>query len=190
MQRNTIVKGVLLLGVGAVLGGLGACSPTPRSLDLFPAGVLAELALQKSEAPSGYALITSSNLLERAGIARNPDYLTRRGDLEDLIQMDGAAAFLALYGPDESVRLVVKGVFFRNPRHAAKYAKVQRTRQRLVTAYRRDTPGGIWMLFIACDPDLPYDEPELRLIRQGLEAYQRRLRLSLLFDQINTDHTE
>ncbi len=48
----------------------------------------------------------------------------------------------------------------------------------------------IWMLFIACNPDLTYDKTELRLITQGLEAYARRLTLSLLFDQINADHTE
>ncbi len=190
MQRNAIVTGVLILGVGIVLGGLGACRPKSRSLDLFPASVLAELALQKHEAPRGYRLITGTNLLEQAGIASNPDYLTRRGDREDLIQMDGAAAFLALYGPEESVRLVVKGVFFWNPQHAAKYAKVQRTRQRLVTVYQRDTPRGVWLLCVACDPDLTYDATELEQITQGLEAYRRRLALSLLFDQITPDNTE
>ena len=189
MQRNFIIRWVLILGAGAGLGE-GASGAQKVTLDLFPASVLVELAMQEGEAPPGYGLITSSNLLAQAGISRNPDYLTRRADLEDIIQMDGAAAFLALYGPGESVRLMVKGVFFRKAKHARRYAKVQRTRQRLVMAYRRDTAGGIWMLFIACDPELTYDEAELRAIKQGLEQYQRRLALSPLYDQIIADHAK
>jgi len=190
MERNLIVIGGLMLSVGITLGWVGACSGPKRSLNLFPARVLVELSLQKGEAPPGYTLITSSNLLAQAGISNNPGYLTRQGDLEDIIEMDGAASFLALYGPEESVRLLVKGVFFREPQHAAKYAKVQGSRQRLVMAYRRDTPGGIWLLFIACDPDLTYDAAQLRVITQGLETYQRRLALTPLFDQMNVDDVE
>jgi hypothetical protein len=190
MQRNVIVKWVLLLSVGAAAGEVRSYSQEDRSLNPFPACVLTELALQTNEAPPGYALITRTNLLAQANLSQNPDYLTRRADLQDIIQMDGAAAFLALYGPDKSVRLILKGVFFRKPQHAAKYAGVQSTRKRLVMAYRLDTMGGIWLLFIACDPDLKYDEEERRLITQGLAAYQRRLVLSPLFDQMHADHAE
>ncbi len=189
-QRSVMVKWGLILSAGAVLGGGVSCSPPNRTLNLFPASVLAELALQEDEAPLGYKLITSTNLLARAGISQNPDYLTRRSDLEGIFQMDGAAAFLALYGPRETVRLMVKGVFFREPQHADTYAQVQGTRQRLIMAYRRDTTGGIWLLFIACDPDLEYDEAELRSIRQGLGQYQHRLALLTLYDQMNADDVE
>ena len=189
-MQKFIVKWVLILSAGAMLGEDALCSPQKRSLNPFPASVLNELALQQDEVPPGYILLTRTNLLVQAGISQNPDYLTRRADLEDVIQMDGAAAFLALYGPGESVRLMVKGVFFRKPQHAMKYAEVQGTRQRLITAFRRDTSGGIWLLFVACDPDLTYDEAELHLISQGLEAYQSRLTLSPLFDQMNADHAE
>jgi len=187
MQRNFIEKGVRFLGVAAALGWIGSCAPQNRSLDPFPSHVLTELALRKHEAPAGYALITSRALLKQAGISKNPDYLTRRAALEDIIQMDGAAAFIALYGPEDSVRLMVKGVFFREPQQAVKYAHVQRTRQRLVTAYRLVSTGGVWLLFIACDPDLTYDETEQRLIRQGLKAYQRRLTLESLFNLMDTE---
>lgn len=190
MQRNVIVSWVLVLSAWAVLGEAATYSQRNGSLNPFPAGVLKELALEQDEVPPGYILLTNTNLLQQAGISQNPDYLIRRADLEDVIQMNGAAAFLALYGPEESVRLMVKGVFFRKARHAAKYAKVQGTRQRLVVAFRRDTRGGIWLLFIACDPELTYDETELRLITQGLEAYQSRLALSPLFDQMNANHDE
>lgn len=190
MQRNVIVTWLLMLSAGAALGETASSLPQNRSLSPFPASVLVELALHEAEVPSGYRSISSTNLLVQAGISQNPDYLTRRADLEDVIQMDGAAAFLALYGPEESVRLMVKGVFFHEPQHAVKYAEVQGTRQRLVMAFRRDTPGGIWLLFIACDPELTYDETELRLITQGLEAYQSRLALSPLFDQMNADYAE
>lgn len=187
MQRHVIVIGVLILSVGAVLGETASSSPKNHSLNPFPASVLSELALQQGEVPPGYKLISSTNLLAQAGISQNPDYLTQRAALEDVIQMDGAAAFLALYGNEEWVRLMVKGVFFRKPQHAVKYAEVQGTRQRLVMAFRMDTPSGIWLLFVACDPKLTYDETELRLITQGLAAYQSRLTLSPLFDQMNTD---
>ena len=170
MQRNVIVKWVLILTAAAAPGGVSSYSQQDRSLNPFPACVLTELALKTNEAPPGYQLITRTNLLAQAKLSQNPGYLTRRADLQDIIQMDGAAAFLALYGPEESVRLILKGVFFRKPQHAAKYAEVQGTRQRLVMAYRLDTTGGTWLLFIACDPDLTYDEKERRLITLGLEA--------------------
>jgi len=44
----------------------------------------------------GFERITNTNLLAQAGISQNPDYLTRRSDLEDVIQMHGLASFLAL----------------------------------------------------------------------------------------------
>jgi len=172
------------------LAGGGTGSPPARLLDPFPASVLNEFALQQGESPPAYVLITQTNLLAQAGITKNPDYLTRQSDLEDVIQMDGVASFLALYGPRESVRLMVKGVFFREPQHALKYAKVQSTRKRLVTAYRRDTSGGIWLLFFACDPDLTYDEQELRSITHGLAQYQRRLSLTPLFNQMREGKTD
>ncbi len=175
---------------GAVLGGITACAPPHPSLNLFPASVLTEFTLQDNEAPPGYVLITNTHLLSRAGLSQNPDYLTRRSDLEDVIQMDGAAAFLALYGTGKPVRLMVKGVYFREPQQAEKYATVQGTRQRQVMAYRRETAGGIWLLFVACDPDLIYDQTELRAIRQGLERYRKRLALSPIFDQMNADHAK
>jgi hypothetical protein len=187
MQRNVIITWLLILIVTAVINETAKCSPENSSLSPFPASALNELILQPDEVPPEYKLITNTNLLMQAGLSKNPDYLTRRADLEDVIQMDGAAVFLALYGSEESARLMVKGVFFRKAKHAMKYAKVQGTRKRLVAAFRRDTTDGIWLLFIARDPELTYDDTELELITQGLEAYQRRLTLSSLFDQINAD---
>ena len=187
MQSRFIAVWVLMLSVWS---GLAADSTQDRLLEPFPASVLNEFALQQDECPPAYGRITDTNLLTLAGITQNPDYLTRRSDLEDLIQMDGVASFLALYGPGESVRLMLKGVFFRELKHALKYVKVQSTRRRLVMAYRRDLPGGIWLLFIACDPDLTYDEQELLSITRGLEQYRQRLALSPLFDQMNAGQTD
>ena len=185
MRGNSIVLLALLLSAWPGLVGSIADSPQDHLLNLFPSRILDALALQDNETPPNYRRITDTNVLAQAGITRNPDYLTQRSGLEDVIQMNGVASFLALYGPGESVRLMVKGVFFRELRHALKYADVQRTRQRAVTAYQRDTPDGIWLLFIACDPDLVYDEQELLSITRGLTRYQHRLALSPLFDQIN-----
>ncbi len=150
-----------------------------------PVSALTALALQQNEVPPGYTLLTSTTLLAQAGLSQNPGYLTQRADLEDAIQMDAAASFLALYGPEKSVRLMLKGVFFREPEHAMKYAVVQGSRQRLVMAFRKETPGGTWLLFIACDPGQTYGKAEILLISQRLEAYQNRLMLTPLFDQMN-----
>ncbi len=190
MQSRFMAKWVLILSALAVLGWIVSCAPQQASLDPFPARVLKELSLQKREAPPGYAWISNTNLLAQSGLSQNPGYLTRRSDLEDMIQMNGAAGFLALYGPGEAVRLMVKGVFFWQPEHAEKYAEVQSTRQRLVMAYRRDTTAGTWLLFIACDPEEPYDEAQIRLIKQRLERYQSRLDLTLLFDQMKADQAK
>ena len=190
MQQNIIVKLALTLCVWSGVSGCTADSTQDRLLNPFPASVLDEFALQQDECPPAYSRITDTNLLAQAGITKNPDYLTRQSDLEDVIQMDGVASFLGLYGPGESVRLMVKGVFFRKLKHALKYAKVQSTRRRQVMAYRRDTPGGIWLLFIACDPDLTYDEQELLSITRGLEQYRQRLSLSPLFDQMHDEQTD
>lgn len=185
MKRTIIVGLALILSALTGVADGTADSPQDRLLNLFPASVLDAFALQPGECPPAYARITNSNLLARAGITENPAYLTRRSDLEDVIQMDGAASFIALYGQGESVRLMVKGVFFLELQHALKYALVQSTRHRLVMAYRRDTPGGIWLLFIACDPDLTYDKQELLAIARGQVQYRRRLALSPLFDQMH-----
>ena len=190
MKRHAMVGLALMLGTWAGLAGCGADAQQDATLDLFPVSILNEFALLPDEVPPTYQSITDANLLEQAGLARNPDYLTRRAALEDMIQMHGIASFLALYGPDESVRLVVKGVYFRELQHALKYAEVQSTRERQVRAFRRDTPSGIWLLFIACDPELRYDEQERRAISRGLEHYQRRLGLAPLFDQIASGQTD
>lgn len=190
MQRKVIAEWVLILGAGLVLGQMISCLPPAQELDPFPARVITEFSLQNEELPLIYGVITNSMLLKQAGLTHNPDYLTKRDDLNDMIQMDGIAAFLALYGHETSVRLMVKGVFFRDLQCALKYADVQKTRQRLVTAYRRDTPKGIWLLFIACDHGLAYDDSEMALINQGLAQYQQRLKLIPLFDQMNNSSSK
>lgn len=176
----------LIACAGLWLAALPGCSPQERLLDPLPVSILNEFSLQRGECHPAYTLITHTNLLAQAGLAHNPDYITERADLERVVQMDGIAAFLALYGPGESVRLMVKGVYFRESQDALKYAEVQNTRQRLIMACRCQTPRGIWLLFFACDPELAYDEREIHLITRGLERYQRRLNLTPLFDQLST----
>jgi hypothetical protein len=113
MQHNIIVALALFVSVSTGLSQDGAALLQDHLLNPFPATVLQAFALQEGECPPTYQRITNTNLLAQAGITRNPDYLTRRSDLEDVIQMDGVASFLGLYGPGESVRFIVKGVFFR-----------------------------------------------------------------------------
>lgn len=185
IRRGVTSGWVLLAGAGFWLAATTGCLPQNQPLDPFPDGILEKLVLQKGECPPAYDLITNTNLFAQAGLTRNPDYILKRDDLERIIQMDGVAAFLALYGTGDSVRLMLKGVYFRELQHALKYAEVQNSRQRLVMASRCDTPGGFWLLFFACDPDLSYDEAEIERITRGLEHYQRRLKLTPVFDQMS-----
>lgn len=143
------------------------------------------MSLRSRERPSGYALITDTNVLALAGLRQNPDYATRKGDREAVLRVGGAASFLALYGRDEVVRLIINGVYFKNADEAMKYAAVQETRDRRVQAFRRQLPGGLWLIFIARDPELAYDDDERQAIRKGLKRYQKRLDLDELFDQMN-----
>ncbi len=185
MKRGVTTGWVLLVGAGLWLAAATGCFPQNQPLDPFPGGILEKLVLRKGECHPAYKLITNTNLLAQAGVRCNPDYILKRVDLERIIQMDGVAAFLALYGTGDSVRLMLKGVYFRELQHALKYVEVQNSRQRLVMASRCDTPGGFWLLFFACDPDLSYDEAEIELITRGLERYQRRLKLTPVFDQMS-----
>lgn len=185
VERGVAMGWALIACVGLCLAAATGCLPQGRLLDPLPVSILNEFSLHGRECHPAYTLITNTNLLAQAGLAHNPDYIIKRADLERVIQMDGAVAFLALYGPGESVRLMVKGVYFRELQDALKYAEVQNSRQRLIMACRCDTPGGVWLLFFACDPELTYDEAEIELITQGLKHYQRRLKLTPVFDQLS-----
>ena len=185
MQYRLIwILAMCCIGASSLFTTTG-CSRQDRRLNLLPHSTLEELSLKKRELPRGYAAITDSNLLAQAGLRTNPGYHMRRADRETMVRVGAAASFLALYGHEETVRLMVKGLFFQVDEDAVKYADVQETRQRQVAAYRRDTRDGIWLLFLACDPELTYDEAELAAIRKGLQRYQRRLSLEPLFDQLN-----
>ena len=176
-----VICGIVAFSLHTTTG----CSRQDQRLNLLPHSALDELSPKKRELPRAYVAITDSNLLAQAGIRTNPGYHMRRSDRETMARVGAAASFLGLYGRDESVRLMVKGLFFQIAEEAMKYADIQQTRQRQVAAYRRDTLDGIWLLFLACDPELTYDEAEMTAIRKGLQRYQRRLNLEPLFDQLN-----
>ena len=161
------------------------CSGGGRGLDILPESVLRQLSLRSRERPKTYTLITDTNVIALAGLRQNPDYISRKGDREAVLRVGGAVSFLALYGREDAIRLMINGVYFRYADEAMKYVGVQETRERRVLAFRRDTDSGIWLIFLARDPELAYDEDELKAIRKGLKRYQKRLRLVELFDQLN-----
>ncbi len=176
-----LCAGMLLSG----LWPLSGCSGRDRDIEILPESALKRLSLRSRERPRSYTLITDTNLLSLAGLRRNPDYVSRKGDREAVLRVGGSASFLALYGREDVVRLIINGVYFRNTDDAMKYAAVQETRERRVLAFRRDTGSGLWLIFIARDPELAYDEDEMKAIRKALKRYQKRLRLAELFDQLN-----
>lgn len=178
-------RGMLLIGIsGLCLTAGTGCSQQDQALTILSAEPLEILSLKKRERPRSYTLITDTNLFATVGIRANPGYVERRSEKETLLHADAATSFVAIYGEDNVVRLLVKGIYFRDHDDAQKYADVQSTRQRQVVAYRRVLSEGIWLLFIALDPEAAYDESELRDIRIRLKRYQRRLDLELLFDQL------
>jgi len=181
---------LLLTLTGLCLSMATGCARQDARLNILPATPLKELELKKRERPRPYTLITDTNVLEQAGVRANPGYLARRVDREALVRVGAVASFIALYGTEDTVRLMVKGVYFHDPEFAHKYVEIQETRLRLVAGFRRDTRDGIWLLFIAGDPELTYTNDEKETIRRGLQRYQRRLKLETLFDHFTAPAAE
>lgn len=147
--------------LGCLLWLGGGCRRRDAQLDMLPARVLEELTLRSGEMPESYRLITNRALLEQAGIAENPAYVLRRADREVQVKIGAAAGFLALYGSEGEVRLVLQGYYFQKRKDAEKYAEVQESRERRIIAFQRETDNGVWQMFFAKDPDEEYqsDEP-------------------------------
>jgi len=190
-MRRSIIGGFLLLALtGLCLFTATGCARQDARLNVLPAAPLKELALKKRERPRPYIQITETNLLDQAGIRANPGYLARRADREALVRAGAVASFITLYGTEDAVRLIVKGVYFHDPEFASKYVEIQETRRRLVAGFRRETRDGVWLLFIAGDPELTYASDEKETIRRGLQRYQRRLKLETLFDHFTAPAAE
>lgn len=169
-----------------IFGGAG-CGRRPPDLDLevLPERVLLAFSLLEDERPEAYALIADPELLEQAGIPRNPSYTNRKSDREVMARVGGVASFLALYGPGDSALLVLNGIFFPDLEDAMTFAEVQKSRERPVAGFQRRMEQGAWMVFFALDPEASYAEGDMVALRSGLARYRQRLELEVVFDQLD-----
>lgn len=188
IQRRWVIGAAAVILTAAawlILCRLTADARQARRLDVLPEAVLTELSLSARERrPMRWALVTDTELLRQAGLHDNPGFLLRRADREMQIRAGAAVALVALYGETDEARFALRGLFFRDADDAAKYAAVQAEQARRVAGFRRETPGGVWMVFLACDPKAKYAESEMDAIRRGMERYRRRLNAEPMFDHL------
>ncbi len=173
---------LLMLSGGVALFG-GACRFA--DVEVMPQEVLRSFSMTWWERPWGYRLIGDTNVLREAGIRRNPDYVTRRADVEATLKLGGLSSVLALYGPHDEPRLVIHGVYFKDRDKFENYVQIQRTRRRPVRAFEKETRDGWWHVSFARDADLIYKERELRSLHRGIHRYQRRLNMDEIFDEFH-----
>ncbi len=180
---HAIWKPLALLGTGIAVGfGLGTRPPT-----IFPVEIPIQYSLRGREIPSAYTLLKSTPLMDELDMnGTNPGYIANTTETYAISKRGGLASFAALYGVDKDVRLILNGVFFRNPDKFEAFIEHQRAKDRRIAAFRKADLNGEWLLFVACDPNHAYSDDDIRMIREGLGRYQRRLRLAPVFDSLHS----
>ena len=169
MRRNSI----LLLGLAVVL--VLGCTRSGRAFEPVTSETLAELSLQAGELPAGYVQFAPAAFLDRMGMKENPDFIGNLSELETVARRGGQLPFLAVYGKDDTIRLMINGIYFRNRDHMDKFIEKQRKLDKQVATYVRPLQEGAWLLICARDPDLSYDSTECARIDQGLEHFAQRI---------------
>ncbi|HMP77788.1 MAG TPA: hypothetical protein PKE12_15945 [Kiritimatiellia bacterium] len=176
-------RGAVLLSLVAALG-VAACGRM-QDCDVLPHGPIEVLSLKRGELPEGYQLLRDPALEAALHLLRNPDYVRKPADMELVARAGGLASFLALYGtPANDVRLVINGVYFRDPVRCNAFVALQREKRRQVIAFRRTEQNGIWLLLVARNPEQAYDAAEIARLRAALARYAARLDLEPLFDRL------
>lgn len=176
--------------MAATLTAVAACLASCRGTadcEVLPRGPLESLSLQRREWPPRYELLRDPALLATLQLERNPDYVRKPSDLEQVARAGGLTSFLALYGPaSNDVRLVINGVYFRSSERCQAFADRQREKNRQVMAYRKSTADGLWLLLAARNPEHTYAPDEAAHLRAGLDRYAARLGLEVVFDRLES----
>ena len=170
--------------LAAVAACLVSCRGT-ADCEVLPRGPLESLSLQPRECPASYQPLRDPALLAELQMERNPDYVRKPSDLEQVARAGGLTSFLALYGPaSNDVRLVINGVYFRSPERCQEFADRQSEKRRQVLAFRKATTDGLWLLLAARNPQHTYEPDEAERLRASLGRYAARLDLVVLFDRL------
>ncbi len=173
-----------ILTARSLVGGNRDRPMTSGVAVVLPAAELQRLDLTADEIPPGYTQLRSPAALKRLGIKRNPDYTTKPGDMEAIARHGGVCSFISAFGTDESARIILNGVYFRDPKHFDSFVTFQKSQQRPVRAFGMTDAQGQWLLMAGIDPELPYAPDELAALDKGLARYQQRLALQPTFDQL------
>lgn len=160
--------------LAALLQALGAVCSSP-AFEPITTGTLAKLSLQTAELPAGYEEYAPPAFLEQMGMHDNPDFIGNLSELETIARRGGQLPFLAVYGKDGSIRLMINGIYFRNREHLDQFLEKQRKTDKHVVTYIRPVQEGAWLLICARDPEMAYDPAECACIDQGLERFAQRI---------------
>jgi hypothetical protein len=166
-------------GLSALAFGTWTRFSAPQGdVNLLSEAVLEELVLRSDEIPAGYHLVADTNMMARLRMRANPDYVGAPSELESVARFGGQGSFVAIYGNDGEVRLLLNGIFFRAGGDCDRFIAFQRSKHRLVHGFRKDADDGFWLLLAARAPDLEYSAREARELGDGLARYASRLGLT------------
>lgn len=169
----------VLTGCGRPVGGEGAALP-----EVLPRPLLTIFGFTEAELPPGLSAVEDGELLERAGMVENPGFLLGKNDRIAQARTGGIVSLLGLYGDGEGARVVLNAIFFADPADAEVFGEVQASRNRPVAGFRRAVASGVWMVFVALDPEVEVTETAREDLRASLQRYAARLALEPMFDQL------
>jgi hypothetical protein len=152
------------------------------------ASILDILAFQPSELPPDYEPVAPPQFLVTMGMARNPDFIYNLTELETVGRRGGSAPFLATYGRDAHIRLLLNGVYFRYDEHASEFLRMQQEQKRCLAAYRRSLGDGTWILLYALDPDAVYEDTERQALESAIVRHASRIEAEPVYSTLWTNY--
>ncbi|HMP71860.1 MAG TPA: hypothetical protein PKE55_01215 [Kiritimatiellia bacterium] len=167
-----------------------SCKPGRKITDLDPAHPdLLQIIIESAAiCPEGYELVQNPEVLRGMGMKQNPDFISNTSELEAMARFGGTNPFLAVYGINGSVRMMVNGVFFRDANRVDAFVRDQEKRKRLrIAVYEKPLEHGTWVLICAVDPKRTYPESERQAIQAALERKENNLETQLRFIRLWED---
>lgn len=155
-----------------------------RDLEILPRHTIEILSLQEDEVPSGYRLLAHSGILQELGMRSNPDYIDSVAEMEAVARRGGMVSFAALYGLTDRPRVMINGIYFRDPALCDRFLEFQEQKSRRIQAARKTVRNGVWLIMVAIDREADYSERELAEIEDALRRHAKRLKLEQCFTTI------
>lgn len=173
----------MLILTGLLLAGC----PGTRQSPVLPEDLPQRYSLRDRERPSDYRLIEVPELKERLGVETNPGYIVEPSEHKAIAGWGGIISFVAAYGSDEDVRLLLNGIYFKGEDKFERFWRDQEKKRLRMAGFAMEANAGYWVLLIALDPNDDYENDEIEALREGLGRYQKRLGLESLFDQLHAE---